>query len=241
MIELYQKVLLNRNFPEYDLKKGDVAILVDTVPDPSGGEDGYILEVFNDADESVNTVVVPFSSVELFDNEEDKKINGEFQQLVNWGVNWKNVVEKYQILILPENIEDYSDVNSPSGISELIDTDDAIFLSKLLKEKKVKCANSCDLGVTAKVSSNRSIEIRLGVIWILNHACLPILIAIVSRMIGDKVIEATKKNKKENIESPIVKANLKVLDSKISSASIEYNGDAQGFIKMLEGIQNEKS
>ena len=47
MIELYQKVLLNRNFPEYDLKKGDVAILVDTVPHPSGGEEGYILEVFN--------------------------------------------------------------------------------------------------------------------------------------------------------------------------------------------------
>lgn len=241
MIELYQKVLLNRNFPEYDLKKGDVAILVDTVPHPSGGEEGYILEVVNDAEESVNTVVVPFSSVELFDNEEDEKINGEFQQLINWGVNWKNVVEKYQILILPQNIEDYSDINSHSGISELIDTDDSTYLSKRLKEKKVKCANSSDLGLTAKISSNRSIEIRLGAIWILNHACLPILIAIVSRMIGDKVIEATKKNKKQNVELPIVKANLKILDSKISSASIEYNGDAQGFIKMLEGIQNEKS
>ena len=66
MIELYQKVLLNRNFPEYDLKKGDVAIFVDTVPHPSGGEEGYILEVFNDAEESVDTVVVPFSAVELY-------------------------------------------------------------------------------------------------------------------------------------------------------------------------------
>ena len=69
MIELYQKVfqkvLLNRNFPEYDLKKGDVAILVDTVSHPSGGEEGYILEVFNNAEESVDTVVVPFSAVEL--------------------------------------------------------------------------------------------------------------------------------------------------------------------------------
>ena len=44
MIELYQKVLLNRNFPEYDLKKGDVAILFDTVSHPSGGEEGYILD-----------------------------------------------------------------------------------------------------------------------------------------------------------------------------------------------------
>ena len=65
MIELYQKVLLNRNFPEYALKKGDVAIVVDTVPHSSGGEESYILEVFNDAEESVDTVVVPFSAVEL--------------------------------------------------------------------------------------------------------------------------------------------------------------------------------
>jgi hypothetical protein len=50
---------------EYAIKKGDVAIVVDTVPHPSGGEEGYILEIFNDAEESVDTVVVPFSAVEL--------------------------------------------------------------------------------------------------------------------------------------------------------------------------------
>jgi hypothetical protein len=43
MIELYQKVLLNRNFPEYDLKKGDVAILVDTVPIFGSRRKAYII------------------------------------------------------------------------------------------------------------------------------------------------------------------------------------------------------
>jgi uncharacterized protein YuzE len=64
MPELYQRVLLNRDFPEYNLKKGDIATLVDTVPHPAGGEEGYILEIFNDLGESINTVVVPCSTVE---------------------------------------------------------------------------------------------------------------------------------------------------------------------------------
>jgi hypothetical protein len=64
MPELYQRVLLNRDFPEYNLKKGDIATLVDTVPHPTGGEEGYILEIFNDIGESINTVVVPCSTVE---------------------------------------------------------------------------------------------------------------------------------------------------------------------------------
>ncbi|UUO16369.1 DUF4926 domain-containing protein [Dolichospermum heterosporum] len=244
MPELYQRVLLNRDFPEYNLKKGDIATLVDTVPHPAGGEEGYILEIFNDLGESINTVVVPCSTVEdlndkeVFNEEGNSQID-ELQQVIKWGIDWENIVKKYQILVLPQNIENYSDdINSPT-YSELIDTDDAIHLSKLLREAQVKCATSYDLGIKAKVSSNRSIEIRLGVIWILNHACLPILIGLVSRIIGDKVTEAIKQNKADT-ELPTIKASIKVLEGKISSASIEYNGDAQEFIRMLEGIQNDK-
>ncbi len=46
-LELYQYVALLRDVPEQRLKKGDIALLVDYAPHPSGGEDGYILEVFN--------------------------------------------------------------------------------------------------------------------------------------------------------------------------------------------------
>ncbi|MEQ9622051.1 MAG: DUF4926 domain-containing protein [Coleofasciculus chthonoplastes F1-TOW-03] len=52
MLELYQRVVLSRNFPEHHLQKGDILTLVDYVPHPSGDEDGYILEVFNDVGES---------------------------------------------------------------------------------------------------------------------------------------------------------------------------------------------
>jgi hypothetical protein len=63
MIELYQRVYLNQNVPEYNLKKGDVATLIDTVPHPNGGEEGFVLEVFNGIGESINVFVVPKSAV----------------------------------------------------------------------------------------------------------------------------------------------------------------------------------
>lgn len=63
MIELYQRVALNRDFPEHSLKKGDITTFINTVPHPAGGEEGYVLEIFNALGESINTVIVPQSSV----------------------------------------------------------------------------------------------------------------------------------------------------------------------------------
>ena len=56
MLELYQRVSLNRDFPESNLKKGDIATLVDTVPHPTG--------------ESINVIVVPRSAVEPLKQDE---------------------------------------------------------------------------------------------------------------------------------------------------------------------------
>ena len=60
----YQRVALKRDLPEHDLKKGDVAVLVDHVPHPEGGEQGCVLEVFNALGESIAVVAVPESAVE---------------------------------------------------------------------------------------------------------------------------------------------------------------------------------
>ncbi|PSB26549.1 DUF4926 domain-containing protein [filamentous cyanobacterium Phorm 46] len=64
-LELYQRVALCRDLPLYQLKKGDVAMLVDRVPHPSEGEDGCVLEIFNALGESILVVAVPRSDVEL--------------------------------------------------------------------------------------------------------------------------------------------------------------------------------
>ena len=64
-LELYQRVALCRDIPAYQLKKGDVAMLVDRVPHPIQGEDGCVLEIFNALGESILVVAVSHSDVEL--------------------------------------------------------------------------------------------------------------------------------------------------------------------------------
>ncbi|MEA5532628.1 DUF4926 domain-containing protein [Crocosphaera sp. XPORK-15E] len=63
MTKLYQEVSLNCDFPEYNLKKGDLAILVDTIPHPTRGEEGYVLEIFDTEGESIDVVIVPKSAI----------------------------------------------------------------------------------------------------------------------------------------------------------------------------------
>jgi Domain of unknown function (DUF4926) len=62
--ELYQRVALRRDLDEHRLKAGDVAVLIDRVPHPSGGEGGVVLEVFNALGESLAVVTVAESAIE---------------------------------------------------------------------------------------------------------------------------------------------------------------------------------
>jgi len=61
---LYQRVALRLDVTEHRLKKGDVAVLVDRVPHPSGGEAGVVLEVFNAIGESISVIAVKESDIE---------------------------------------------------------------------------------------------------------------------------------------------------------------------------------
>jgi hypothetical protein len=65
IMELYQKVSLTRDLLEYGLRSGDLAMLVDFVPHPSNGEEGYVLEVFNAIGESIAEIAIPISAVEV--------------------------------------------------------------------------------------------------------------------------------------------------------------------------------
>ncbi|MEZ2300483.1 MAG: DUF4926 domain-containing protein [Microcoleus sp.] len=65
ILKLYQEVALTRDLPEYQLRAGDIATLVNFVPHPSGGEEGCLLEVFNAVGESLTVIAVPISTVEV--------------------------------------------------------------------------------------------------------------------------------------------------------------------------------
>lgn len=62
-LELYKEVALVRNVPTENLRKGDVAVLVDIVPHPSGGDEGAMLELFNAIGDSIGVSVVPLSAI----------------------------------------------------------------------------------------------------------------------------------------------------------------------------------
>jgi hypothetical protein len=64
MIDLYQRVVVNRDIPEANLQAGDLAWLIDYVAHPEGGEAGCVLEVFNALGESITVTTVPQSAVE---------------------------------------------------------------------------------------------------------------------------------------------------------------------------------
>jgi hypothetical protein len=63
-LHLYDRVALRSDLPEHGLRSGDVAVLVDYVPHPEGGEQGCVLEVFNALGESIAVVAVRESEVE---------------------------------------------------------------------------------------------------------------------------------------------------------------------------------
>ncbi len=60
--ELYTRVVLVRDVPEYHLKRDDIAWYIDEVP-ISGDEAGAVLEIFNAPGESIAVVTVPVSAI----------------------------------------------------------------------------------------------------------------------------------------------------------------------------------
>jgi hypothetical protein len=67
--KLFEEVALNKDIPGKNLKKGDVAAIVEYHP-VSNGEDGYSLEIFNVLGDTIAVIAVSESSIEpLTENE----------------------------------------------------------------------------------------------------------------------------------------------------------------------------
>jgi hypothetical protein len=62
--KLFDRVSLTRDIQEHALKRGDVATLVDRVTHPSGGPEGWVLEVTNALGESLRVVIVASADIE---------------------------------------------------------------------------------------------------------------------------------------------------------------------------------
>ena len=101
----------------------------------------------------------------------------EIRTLKVHGIDLVTLDEEYDILILPENAEAHG---------ELIDADDAVLLSKYLKQEGVRCGNSQDVGIHCHTLDRRSSDIWLGLTWILDSVALPVLVGVLANMLSVK-------------------------------------------------------
>lgn len=60
---LYQKVVLLRDVPKENLRKGDRALYIQELPGINGGEDGAILELYNSAKAEWRLATVLISAI----------------------------------------------------------------------------------------------------------------------------------------------------------------------------------
>jgi len=63
---LFTRVALQKDFPEYQLHRGDVATIVDLHEAEDSEEIGYSLEVFNAIGETIAVLVVEESKIKPF-------------------------------------------------------------------------------------------------------------------------------------------------------------------------------
>ncbi len=92
--ELFRRVALRRDFDEYRLRAGDVAMLIDRVPHPSGGEDGVVLEVFNAVGESIAVVAVPESAIDSL--REDEVSRREAERITPGNDQLRSLIGEFQ-------------------------------------------------------------------------------------------------------------------------------------------------
>lgn len=139
---------------------------------------------------------------------------------------------KYDVMILPENLEYLK-----SSTDQVNDAQDAIRISKLLKQANVNCANSYDLGIETPTLERRSNDIWFGEIFIIKDIVIPFVVSVLSSYLTNMISE---KKKKEDKRSPTGNVHTEITIARPEGlTSIKYNGDAETFIKLLESLKNE--
>ena len=143
-------------------------------------------------------------------------LDNEIITMQSHGVDIDFLSESYDILLLPENIESSKDINS------IYDAGSAIWLSKLLKEYEVRCANSADINMEIPTLNRRSGEIWLGIIWILSEAALSALISII-------------KDKFSNSSTTHAKLRLRWKNGNIQK--LDWEGDSENLAEILKSLR----
>lgn len=140
-------------------------------------------------------------------------------------------IKGLQVLVLPENF------NSASDKESLIEASDSLNMSKIFKEKGIKCANAFDLGLDVPALERRGSDIWLGQIFILDNVALPLIINVLTAFIQNKT---SKKSKTKTNLEPEGKVHLELKMHKNGNINkLSYNGDSKTLVKVLQNLKND--
>ena len=160
--------------------------------------------------------------------------------LERFGIDPKQI-EGYDILCLPENLEE------AESVEQLYDTVESIDLCKLLKSQGLNCANSLDLGINIRYRDRRAADLWLGTLWILQAAVLSIVYSVigaavyawVERKLGQKQ-EAPSNEINQTIQiNQTIHINLSIPDGDIRR-EIKLDEQVDRFLKKLADVASEK-
>ena len=139
--------------------------------------------------------------------------------------------KQYQVLCLPENCE------RAATSDELFDASGTADLSKRLKVAGLKCANSFDLGLEARVLERRAADLWLGLVWIMHEFAIPVFVGIVAALLTS-MIQRRSKSPPSTIQRPGPKVHLTLrLLRGEDLTTVKYDGDPETLKQLLSGIR----
>ena len=139
----------------------------------------------------------------------------------------------YDLIFLPENI-DVTD--KPDQLFEALGTTD---LLKHLKEGGCKCASAFTFGLNIPFLERRASDKWIGCLWIRDYVAVPLLIGTISSLIATEAWTSTHPNEPPP-PSPTVHIRLVIGKTPSKFTTLDYDGDGQTLIKVLEGIGHGK-
>ncbi len=157
--------------------------------------------------------------------------HGDINALRNLGVDVERLND-YDFLLLPENLRE------AGSREELYDAGSSINLAKSLRAEGAKVATSYDLTPEARTLERRGAELWFGTVWVMSAVALPLAISVLANMITGWQASRIASKDGKGIMRTNVKIRLKRGDNIVN---IDFDGDPEALVDVLEGLKSGKS
>ena len=160
----------------------------------------------------------------------DLDLQVSLSSLLTSGIS-EEQIEALDVIVLPENFG--------KNKKSLFDGQDAITLSKLLKQQNLKCANSYDLNLETPTKERRGNDIWLGQIYILNYFVLPVVTNVIASLLANAISE---RKKRKDLRAPASNVHAEIsINKRDGITNINYSGDPEGLVNILKVLESKEN